>query len=91
MGSLTTDQISDYTADLARVIAYIALLNTAILSGLDSAATQEYSFDSGTGRQSEKFRSPLELMDRLNALEARRDLLRRILGYRVVYKQQVRR
>lgn len=91
MGCLTTQQRTDYTADLARVVAYITLLNTAILSGLDSAATQRYDFDAGTGRQSEVFRSPMELMDRLNALESRRDLLRRLLGCRAIMHQQVRR
>lgn len=91
MGCLTTQQRTDYTSDLARTIAYIALLDDAILSGLDSAATQEYTFDSGTGRQQEKFRSPMELLDRMKSLEARRDLLRRLLGCRVITQQQTRR
>ena len=91
MGSLTTDQRSDYEADLVAVLAHITAIDTAISSGLESAATQEYSFDAGTGRQSEKFRSPMELIDRRNALTSRRDLLRRILDGRTIQHQQVGR
>lgn len=91
MSCITTENKTKWTADLARTILMIAAIDAAFLDAADKATVSSYSFDSGTGRQQESFRSPLELIDALRRLEAKRDKLQRFLNGTAVTRMQLRR
>ena len=91
MSCITTENKTKWTADLARTIAIIDAIDAAFLAAADKATVSSYIFDSGTGRQSENFRSPLELIDALRRLEAKRDKLQRFLNGTAVTRMQLRR
>lgn len=82
MTCINSEDLTRWQADLAATEAQIAAIDIAILSGpLNSNGVKEYTFDSGTGRQTEKFNSPQELFTLRKTLMNTRDLLvRKIRG-----------
>jgi len=92
MPCIRTEDKSDWTADLAAVRAQIAAINTVLSSDTVLSGTKEYSFDSGTGIQREKFTDPAELINKvLPALYARRDRLKRLLRGNGILRGAMRR
>lgn len=87
---ISEDRI-DWEADLAATRAQITAINATLANASALSGTSEYSFDSGTGRQSEKFSSPQELIQTLHLLIARRELLKRKLRGTDIVRSQVRR
>lgn len=90
MAYRTADELTDLQGDLTAVLAQIAALQAGILVGPVSG-TISYIFDSGTGRQQEKFVSPIEASNALGALMARRDRLRRALSGQSLNSLRLRR
>lgn len=90
MTCITSQQKTDLQGDLAATIAQIDAID-ATLSNSVLIKTKEYSFDSGTGRQQEKFNTPMELINLRRSLVATRDLLRRKLNGTNVISQKTRR
>lgn len=90
MACITTDRKTTVEADLVAIIAQIAAIDTA-MTGPAVSGTRSYSWDSGTGRASEVFSSPLELFDTRRKLAATRDRLQRELGGQSFLRTQVRR
>ncbi|RKY08360.1 MAG: hypothetical protein DRP56_04245 [Planctomycetota bacterium] len=79
MSCIRTEDHTDWTADLVAVRAQITAINAALADDTVLSGTREYSFDSGTGIQREKFSSPQDLIQTLSTLLARRDRLKRLL------------
>ncbi len=90
MAYITSDRKAIVESDLASVLAQIAALQAAFLA-YSTNGTDSYTFDSGTGRQQEKFTSPMEMSKVLSSLEAKRDRLIRELGGKLLLHQQLRR
>lgn len=91
MTTITSDRYTDLQSDLTAVLAHITAIDTALASSGGISSTKEYSFDSGTGRQTEKFNSPLELIETRRGLVNERDRIRRILCGAGVMTQNTRR
>jgi hypothetical protein len=80
MPTIRTDDYTDWTADLEAVRNQITAVNAVLADDTVLSGTKEYSFDSGTGIQREKFTDPAELINKvLPSLYARRDRLKRLL------------
>lgn len=90
MACRTAEELTDIQNDLAATLAQITALQAGILVGPVSG-TISYIFDSGTGRQQERFISPIEASDALGRLMARRDRLRRQLSGQSLTSQRLRR
>ena len=91
MPCIRTEDKSDWTVDLAAVRAQISAINAVLSSDTVLSGTQEYSFDSGTGTQREKFSSPQDLISTLSILYARRDRLKRLLRGNGILRGAMRR
>ena len=66
MAYITPQRKADVESDLAATLAFIAWLDSNITNASTtgrSVGTKRYDLDSGTGRQSETFNSPMELID----------------------------
>ena len=90
MACRTTEELLDLQNDLTAVLLQITALEAGILAGPVSG-TISYVFDSGTGRQQEKFVSPIEASDALGRLIARRNRLRRALSGQSLTSLRLRR
>lgn len=90
MAYITTERKAIVESDLAAVLAQIAAIQAAFLT-YSTNGTDSYTFDSGTGRQTEKFTSPMEMIKVLNGLEAKRDRLYRELNGKLLLHQKLRR
>lgn len=90
MACITTDRKTTLEADLARVIKHIAAMETA-LDGPTLSGTKSYSWDSGAGRASEVFESPMIMIRQITVLEAKRDRIIRALNGGSLLRTQVRR
>lgn len=88
---ILSEDKTDWTADLAATRAQIAAINATLANDSALAGTSEYTFDSGTGRQTEKFNSPQELITTLHRLINRRELLKRMLRGTNIITSQTRR
>ena len=74
-----------YKADLVRVQAQIANLETAIEDAYTNAEVEDYSFDSGEGKQRTKRRSIKELNQVLESLEkTEMRIMRKLYGQSLV-------
>lgn len=94
MAYITAERKADVESDLAAALAFIAWLDLNITDASStgrSAGTRRYDFDSGTGRQSETFNSPIEMINSRKSEVATRDRLRRELGGQLIMTQQIRR
>jgi hypothetical protein len=80
MPCITSENKADWTADLVSVRAQITAINLTLAGSSALSGVSEYTFDSGTGRQTEKFNSPQELIKTLELLIARREYLKRKLN-----------
>lgn len=89
MSYITTQNQTDWTADLAAVNAQIAALDAATLEAV-SKGTRSYIFDAGKGRQQETFESPLLMIESRAKLTATRELLKRKLNGRAIVRSQHR-
>jgi len=90
MACRTSEELTDLQNDLIAVRAQITAIQAGILIGPVSG-TISYIFDSGTGRQQEKFVSPIEASDALGKLMARRDRLVRALSGQSLTSLRLRR
>lgn len=90
MSYINTENKENWEADLASTKAQIIAIDVA-LAGAAIGGILSYSFDSGTGRQSETFNSPLELIKVRKSLSATRDLLIRKLNGTAIVRMQYSR
>jgi len=90
MACRTTDELTDLQNDLVVTLAQIVALSASIVKG-PMSGTVSYNFDSGTGRQQEKFSSPMEANNALGQLMARRDRIRRALSGQSLSSLRLRR
>lgn len=91
MGCITSERKTTVQADLVAVIAQIAAIDSAMSGGGVLSGTKKYDFDSGSGRTSELFSSPLEMITARQRLAATRDRLERELNGNSIIRIQVRR
>ena len=91
MPCIRTDDKTDWTADLVAVRAQISAITTVLADDTVLSGTSEYSFDSGTGTQREKFRSPQDLLSQLSILYARRERLKKLLRGNGILRGAMRR
>lgn len=89
MSYITTENKTDWTADLAAIVAQITALDVAILSAV-AKGTRSYIFDAGKGRQQETFESPLLMIKSRKDLTATRELLKRKLNGTAIVRSQTR-
>lgn len=74
-----------YEADLVRVQSQISKIETVIESALENGEVEDYSFDSGEGKQRTKRRSLKELTEVLKDLESQESrILRKLYGRSLV-------
>lgn len=91
MTCIRSEDYDDWTADLAACRAQIIAINATLADNTVLSGTKEYTFNSGTGNQTEKFNSPQDLINTLSILMARRDRLKRLLRGTGVLRSQTRR
>lgn len=89
MSYITTQNETNWTADLAIVNAQIAALGAASIDAV-ARGTRSYLFNSGTGDQRQTFESPLIMLDSMDRLTKKRDLLQRLLNGRAIVRSQFR-
>lgn len=90
MGCITQDRKTLVEAELVAIIAAIVAIDAG-MAGPALSGTKRFDLDSGTGRASEVFSSPLELIAARQKLAATRDRLQRELDGRLLIRAQVRR
>jgi len=90
MSCITAERKSTLESDLVAIKLQITAIDTA-MAGASLSGTKSYSFDSGTGRASEVFNSPMELIDSRRRLAATRDRIQRELDGQSLLRTQVRR
>ena len=90
MSFITSENLTDWTADLAAINAQIAALDAATLDAV-ARGTRSYNFDAGKGRQQETFESPLLMIKSRANLTATRELLKRKLNGTAISRSQLRR
>jgi hypothetical protein len=79
MGCLTSSQVAAIKAEIAKIDLQITAAETAYLSALGNSEIDEYRFDSGDGSQRAKRRSPKQIREEIEALQATRSRLQRKL------------
>lgn len=79
MGCLTSSQVAAIKAEIAKLDEYIAAAETAYTASLTNSEIEDYRFDSGDGSQKAKRRSPKEIREEIEALQASRNRLQRKL------------
>ena len=91
MTCITSEDRTDWEADLAATRAQITAITAAIISGPIIEGIVRIDFDSGTGRQTEVFKSPQEMFSALENLKATRERLKRKLRGTDIIRSQTRR
>jgi len=88
---LSEDQ-ADWQADLDATRAQITAINASLASGMPAInGIIEITFDSGTGRTTERYASPQSMISSLHELINYRELLKRKLRGTAVVRGQTRR
>jgi len=80
MPYISSENKTDWTADLVAVRAQIAAIIAETTSGPLIAGIKRITFNAGTGEQTEIYNSPQEMFTALAELRKTRDLLKRKLN-----------
>lgn len=91
MSCLSSYLRTKYQADLARVQAQLAEIDTAVTSAMTNGEVEEYRFNSGEGQQMTRRRSLKELLDVQEKLEAKEAKILRKLNGRGLVNMTMRR
>lgn len=91
MTCITSEDRTTWQEDLDDTVALITAIRSAIRTSPLISGIQRIDFDSGTGRQTEVFRSPQEMFASLENLKATRDRLTRKLRGTDIIRSQTRR